>query len=431
MFVRKFRGPGNELGAAVQLCTLPWLGLVPDEVSSAPRAAVERLAERLQVVPEVLAGYAVRDQTRTDHLREIAHDSRWRAMDETECKQLGEFLFCRAMEHDAPKLLFRLACEYLISVRVIRPGVVNLLERVATARDWARAQTWTRVEHLLDSRRMAELDGLLVVDPLLGMTRLTWLGRGPTQSTAGAVKTELEKLASLRGMDAHTMDLSGLPAERAGPGPEGGPAPVSDPADAGDAVGGRGVGRVAAAVRPGTVREGSRRPGEDDRGPGPARGRPGKTGEDLLDEILDIVLDPDVDDEQVGPVLRERIGLDRMRAARAARKQRLPRDHGHLAMLDASMSYLRQFAPNVLAVVRFAGGSGTRDLLEVITILAGLYVNGARKVPRRCPDRVRAGPVGQLPGHRDRRRRRHRLPGLPALLGAVRADGVAGRPTLR
>jgi hypothetical protein len=32
--VRKFRGPGNVLGAAVQLCTLPWLGFVPDEVSA-------------------------------------------------------------------------------------------------------------------------------------------------------------------------------------------------------------------------------------------------------------------------------------------------------------------------------------------------------------------------------------------------------------
>ena len=41
-----------------------------------------------------------------------------------------------------------------------------------------------------------------------------------------------------------------------------------------------------------------------------------------------------------------------------ARRERLPRDHGHLAMLDASMTYLRQFAPDVLAAVRFAGGPG-------------------------------------------------------------------------
>jgi len=207
MFARKFRGPGNVLGAAVQLCTLPWLGFVPDEVPAAPPPAPPVAVERL-------AGSAVRDQTRTDHLLEVARYSRWPAMEELEWKQLSEFVFSRAMEHDAPKLLFRLACEYLISVRVIRPGVVNLLERVATARDRARAETWARVEHLLSRRHRAELDGLLAVDPQWGVTRLTWLGRGPTQATPGAVKTELEKLAYLRGMEAHAMDLSGLPAER-------------------------------------------------------------------------------------------------------------------------------------------------------------------------------------------------------------------------
>lgn len=33
----------------------------------------------------------------------------------------------RAMEHDSPKLQFRLACEFLISGRVARPGVIHLL----------------------------------------------------------------------------------------------------------------------------------------------------------------------------------------------------------------------------------------------------------------------------------------------------------------
>ena len=37
-------GPADRLGIAVQLATLPWLGLVPDEVASAPAAAVARLA---------------------------------------------------------------------------------------------------------------------------------------------------------------------------------------------------------------------------------------------------------------------------------------------------------------------------------------------------------------------------------------------------
>ncbi|WP_344412271.1 DUF4158 domain-containing protein [Amycolatopsis minnesotensis] len=46
-------------------------------------------------------------------------------------KELDEFLLARAMEHDSPTLLFRLACEYLISAKVIRPGPETVVERVA------------------------------------------------------------------------------------------------------------------------------------------------------------------------------------------------------------------------------------------------------------------------------------------------------------
>jgi hypothetical protein len=55
---------------------------------------------------------------------------------------------------------------------------------------------------------------MLVPDLVLGRTRLAWLGDGPTAATPAAVKGELEKLAYLRGMDADTLDMSVLPAER-------------------------------------------------------------------------------------------------------------------------------------------------------------------------------------------------------------------------
>ena len=44
----------------------------------------------------------------------------------------------------------------------------------------------------------------------------------------------------------------------------------------------------------------------------------------LLDEILAIALDPAIAEEQVGALLREGIGMERMRTAWAARKERLP-----------------------------------------------------------------------------------------------------------
>ena len=214
LFVRKFRGRENVMGTAVQLCTLPWLGYVPDDVKAAPAAAVARLSEKLGIPVGELRRYGAREQTRTDHLRDVAAHLGWRQVEGPRWRDLEEFLFARAMEHDSPKLLFRLACEYLSSSRLVRPGVVKILERVATARDRARDETWERLAPALTGHRRAELDRLLEVDPVLGRTRLSWLGAGPVAATPAAVKTELEKLAYLRGMDADTLDLSVLPAER-------------------------------------------------------------------------------------------------------------------------------------------------------------------------------------------------------------------------
>ena len=396
-FVRKFRGARNVLGAAVQLCTLPWLGFVPDEVTAAPAAAVGRLSQRLDIAMGELRGYGEREQTRTDHLREVLGFAGWRTMDTGDWKDLDEFLFARAMEHDSPKLLFRLACEYLVSSRVVRPGIVHLLEHVATARARARDETWTRVAHLLTDRRRVELDLLLVSDAYLGRTPLAWLGVGPTSSSPAAVKAELEKLAYLRRLDAHALDLSMLPAERrrflAGVGrrltaqalqrrePER-RFPIlltllaQSAVDVLDetlllfdqAISGRESAAKAKLTE--ALAE---------------RARGGENRQQLLDEILAIVLDPVVGDEQVGPLLRSRIGMERMRAAWAAKQERLPRDHGHLAMMDASMTYVRQFAPAVLAAVRFAGGPGTEQLLQAVAMLAELYATGARKVPAGAP----------------------------------------------
>jgi hypothetical protein len=113
------------------------------------------------------------------------------------------------------------------------------------------------------------------------------------------------------------------------------------------------------------------------------RARSGEDRQALLDEILAITLDLDIPDKDVGGLVRTRIGMERMRAAWAARRARLPRDHGHLAMLHGSMSYVRQFAPPVLDAVRFAGGPGTEALMGAIGVLCELYATAPAKSHRR------------------------------------------------
>ena len=125
------RGPADRLGLAVALCTLPWLGFVPDKVSSAPPVAVARLADQLCVNPDAFRSYGQRAKARTEHLRLVAMYLGWRLPTTMELKELDEFLLARSLEHDSPTLLFRLGCEYLISARVLRPGPVATGEQPA------------------------------------------------------------------------------------------------------------------------------------------------------------------------------------------------------------------------------------------------------------------------------------------------------------
>ncbi|MFI5634722.1 Tn3 family transposase [Streptomyces sp. NPDC051664] len=116
-----------------------------------------------------------------------------------------------------------------------------------------------------------------------------------------------------------------------------------------------------------------------------ARAAAGEGRQALLDEILPVLLDPAIEDEQVGGRLRNTIGMERLRAAATEATPRLPRDHGHLAMLDDSYAYLRQFTPDVLRAISFQGGAGAESLMEAVKILKELNATGARKVPDGAP----------------------------------------------
>ena len=106
----------------------------------------------------------------------------------------------------------------------------------------------------------------------------------------------------------------------------------------------------------------------------------------IAELVLPVLADPGIPDEEVGARLRGEIGMDRLRAAMAQpATSRLPRDHGHLGVLASSYNYLRQFAPQVLEVIEFAGGPAAAELLDAVRVLRGLNATGARKVPAEAP----------------------------------------------
>jgi TnpA family transposase len=118
------------------------------------------------------------------------------------------------------------------------------------------------------------------------------------------------------------------------------------------------------------------------------RARLGEDRQALLDDILAVVLDPAISDARVGKLLRQGVGMPRMRAAWAAKFERLPKDHGHLGLMHESYNYLREFTPKVLEMVKFStGGNDTMvDLIAAVEILRELNLVRGRKVPEGVPD---------------------------------------------
>jgi hypothetical protein len=113
-----------------------------------------------------------------------------------------------------------------------------------------------------------------------------------------------------------------------------------------------------------------------------------KKGEDrqlLVDVILPVLADPSIPDEQVGGILRGKIGMSKLREVMAGPWKPLPKDHGRLSVLDASYSYLRQFTPTVLAAIDFKGGPGTTDLMAAVAMLKTLNESGGREGACRRP----------------------------------------------
>jgi hypothetical protein len=75
--------PHNRLGFALQLCTLRFMGFVPEELTRIPSVVVEYVAEQIGVEP-LLVNYGVRAQTRTDHFTVVQHYLGYRKAEQTE-----------------------------------------------------------------------------------------------------------------------------------------------------------------------------------------------------------------------------------------------------------------------------------------------------------------------------------------------------------
>jgi len=367
----------------------------------------------------------------------VEHADCW-ACAQREWNALSAWLTERALEHDTPTVLFGQALDQLRAERVVRPGLGRLMRAVSTARVSGRREIRRRLDRDLTPERCDELDELLVTDSALGVARLVWLNAGATSASTDAAKAEVAKLAYLEALGADCLDLSVIAPER--------------------------LRQLATVARRSTPRA-LRQMDPERRHPillaalasahteivdetvrvfdmmltatdGNARDQVAKRQLDalhanlerldLLDDILDVVLDTDLDDTEVGGAVRG-LGPKRLASAVRSTEERPPRDGGHLELLEARFPHVRSFAPHILGALKFAASVAPSDILDAVQLLQTMNAEGRRHVPDDAPTGFIAGrwrpylDAAREAGNENRFKHYWELCVLLALQGALRS----------
>ena len=206
--IQKQRGEQNQLGYAIQLCALRYMGFSPDSVADAPPEVTEYVAKQLHLNPESLPGYGKRIPTRTVHFQRIKRYLGFQKADANYLQSLSKWLVDRALEHENALLLLNLSCGKLIKDKIVRPGITRLERLVATAINNANKETFIQLKPLLTRDRRNFLDLLLIPDTVSRKTPLTWLRKRAISNSTREILATIGKLHFLRDQGVDQWDLT-------------------------------------------------------------------------------------------------------------------------------------------------------------------------------------------------------------------------------
>lgn len=210
--IDKQRSNSSRLGFALQLCALRYMGFVPKALKSVPERVLKYVAAQLQVSAAELDKYGAR--TRREHLKFSQMHVGFRRATKLDLLSLEQWLLERALEHDQPTVLFKMACDHLKQQQVVRLGTDRLARLVSTMRAKAQEETYKVLQPLLTHDRCAFFDELLEVDDTLKKTYLSWLQRTPTGHNLGQMLETLDKIAFLQKQGVANWDLSAINRNR-------------------------------------------------------------------------------------------------------------------------------------------------------------------------------------------------------------------------
>jgi TnpA family transposase len=204
----------NQLGFALHLLLLRFLGFHLADLESLPPSVVNYVAAQLSIEVRHLAKYPARQQTRSDHQRLIENYLGFRYLSDSDFKLISNWLTQRALEHDSPLLLMRLLCERLLSDNFVRPGFSVLERMVATARNDAENEIFRLLEEVVDEIPSDILNSFLAAEQPNYPTQIALLRQSEISNSPATILSALQKLKTLQELKVDQWDLSAINPNR-------------------------------------------------------------------------------------------------------------------------------------------------------------------------------------------------------------------------
>jgi TnpA family transposase len=194
----------NRLGFAVQLALVRHPGLTLAQVTGLSSEGlvqlVEFVARQLQLPVAAFQDYAAREQTMTDHAREIGAALGLRPPVRSDLPLMIDAAAAAAWETDKGAAIVGAVVLALRSGGIMLPMPATIERAGVAGRARARKRAHAALLTGLGPEQLSKLDELLEIDPATGLTRLTALRTIPGNPKPDHVRTIVDRLKSVHGL---------------------------------------------------------------------------------------------------------------------------------------------------------------------------------------------------------------------------------------
>lgn len=200
-WIKSKRGQFSRLGYALQLTTVRYIGTFYSDLTTIPWKIIERIANQVHVadISDCLTRYQQSEQ-RWRHTAEIRIRYGYKEFNEKGIRfKLGRWLYALFWTGtDRPGLLFEQTVSWLITNKVLLPGITTVERFIAEVRSRMDTRLWRSLIKNLTDDQTSKLNKLLLVEDNQHQSLLDTLRKGPVRASSKTLVRALKRLEYAR-----------------------------------------------------------------------------------------------------------------------------------------------------------------------------------------------------------------------------------------